>query len=132
MVFDFPVSGPKTGSIERNDRNAIQQLEYWKMFKDAWCDHNPSVTIYVKEHEWLTVGGWVYQNWDSVGGLSFLPHDGGTYPLAPYEEIDDTEYDRLAKLFPKIDFNELTNYEHQDTTKGSQEFACSGGNCELR
>jgi len=132
LVFEFPVKGPESGSIERNDRDAIQQLNYWKMFKEEWCDHNPSVTIYVKEHEWMEVGAWVYKNWDYVGGLSFLPHDGGTYPLAPYEEINEGMYDKLTADMPVIDFTELSEYEEKDTTQGSQEYACSGGNCDFR
>lgn len=132
LVFDFPVKGPETGSIERNDRTAIEQLEYWKMFANFWCDHNPSVTIYVKEHEWMEVGAWVYKYWDSVGGLSFLPHDGGVYPLAPYEEITEEKYNELFAAFPKFDFNDLNEFENNDQTQGSQEYACAGGACELR
>jgi hypothetical protein len=130
-VFSFPVAGPDT-SVLRNDRTALQQLDYWKMYKTAWCDHNPSVTIYVKEPEWLEVGAWVYKNWDLVGGLSFLPSDGGDYQLAPYEEIDQQTYEGLAAVMPVLDFSELVNYEKSDETIGSAEMACSGGSCELR
>lgn len=133
LVFDFPMKSPR-GSLNREDFTAVEQLEYWKMFNDNWCDGNPSVTIYVKEDEWVEVGAWVYQNWDSVCGLSFLPFDGGSYQLAPYEEIDRDHYHELCKLYSKVDIDfdlELNMFEQEDNTTGSQERACSGGNCEL-
>jgi ribonucleoside-diphosphate reductase alpha chain len=123
------------GSLTREDFTAIEQLEYWKMFNDNWCDGNPSVTIYVKEDEWVEVGGWVYKNWNSVCGLSFLPFDGNIYPLAPYDPITREEYHEACKLWSKIDIDfdsELNVIEQEDNTIGSQELACSGGSCELR
>lgn len=133
LVFEFPMKSPR-GSLNRTDFTAIEQLEYWKMFNDNWCDGNPSVTIYVKEEEWVEVGAWVYKNWDSVCGLSFLPYDGGNYLLAPYEEITREEYHNLCKMYAKveIDFDlELNQFEQEDNTTGRQELACSGGNCEI-
>ena len=130
VVFEFPVKSPK-GSICRKDLTALEQLEYWKMLKIYWCEHNPSVTIYVKDHEWLEVGAWVYKNWDIIGGLSFLPYDGGNYQLAPYEEITKEKYEELIKNFPKLDFSELSKYETKDETEGSRELACTAGVCEL-
>lgn len=130
VVFDFPVKSPET-SIFRDSRTALQQLEYWKLLKLNWCEHNPSCTIYIKEDEWLDVGAWVYRNWDIIGGLSFLPYDGGVYQLAPYEEITKEEYEKLVSEFPKLDFNELSKYEKSDQTQGSSEYACVGGSCEL-
>lgn len=130
VVFDFPVKSPE-GSVFRNDRTALEQLEYWKMLKTYWCEHNPSVTIYVKDREWLDVGAWVYRNWDIVGGISFLPYDGGNYLLAPYEEITKEKYEELMKDFPQLDFSELTKFELEDETQGSQEYACVAGACEL-
>jgi hypothetical protein len=130
VVFEFPVESPK-GSICRKDLTALEQLEYWKMLKIYWCEHNPSVTIYVKDHEWLEVGAWVYKNWDIIGGLSFLPYDGGSYQLAPYEEITKEKYEELIKNFPKLDFSELSKYETKDETEGSRELACTAGVCEL-
>lgn len=131
LVFEFPVK-TAGGSVTRNETDVLEQLEYWKMFKTEWCDHNPSVTIYIKDHEWLKVGAWVYENWDFIGGLSFLPHDGGTYELPPYEEIDEETYEKLASTFPQIDFSRLSEFEKEDATIGSQEMACVSGACELR
>jgi ribonucleoside-diphosphate reductase alpha chain len=112
--------------------NALEQLEFWKKFKENYTDHNPSVTIYVKDEEWLEVGAWVYKNWDVVGGLSFLPYDGGIYTLSPYEEINKEKYEELVAKFPNnIDFNLLTNYEKDDYTTGAKEYACVGGACEI-
>jgi ribonucleoside-triphosphate reductase len=130
VVFDFPQKAPE-GSVFRNDRTALEQLEYWRMLKQYWCEHNPSCTIYVKDPEWLQVGSWVYDNWDLIGGLSFLPYDGGSYELAPYEEITKEKYEELVKEFPELDFNELTKYELEDESEGAREYACSGGACEL-
>lgn len=129
-VFDFPVEAPNT-SCFKDELTAIQQLELWRMFKNYWCDHNPSVTIYVKEDEWLSVGTWVYTNWEFVGGLTFLPFAGGSYPLQPYEEINKDTYITLLSKFPKLDFQQLSKYEIEDTTQGAREFACSSGVCEL-
>jgi ribonucleoside-triphosphate reductase len=133
VVFDFPMKSPR-GSLNRTDFTALEQLEYWKMFNDNWCDGNPSVTIYVKEEEWVEVGAWVYKNWDQICGLSFLPYDGGNYQLAPYEEITRDEYHNLCKLYQKVDIDfdlELNQFEQEDNTTGRQELACSGGSCEL-
>lgn len=129
-VFDFPIKSPDTACY-RNELNAIQQLEIWKIFKNYWCDHNPSVTIYVKEDEWLSVGTWVYTNWDFIGGLTFLPVAGGSYPLQPYEEITEETYNTLMSTFPELDFTQLSKYELEDSTHGSREFACTSGVCEL-
>jgi ribonucleoside-triphosphate reductase len=130
VVFDFPMKSPE-GSTYRNDITAIGQLNYWKMLKQNWCEHNPSVTIYVKDNEWLEVGAWVYKNWDIVGGISFLPMDGGVYDLAPYEEITKEKYEELIKSFPTFDFTDLAKYEKEDESQGAREFACVGGACEL-
>jgi hypothetical protein len=129
-VFEFPVKAPKN-SVLRDERSAIQQLEYWRIYQEYWCEHKPSVTIYVKEDEWLEVGAWVYKNWDIVSGVSFLPYDGGTYPLAPYHEIDGDTYAELKKNFPRLDFNKLKEYETSDYTEGAKEVACTGGQCEI-
>jgi len=129
-VFEFPIH--HESAVYRKDMNAIEQLEFWKRFKEHYTDHNPSVTIYVKEDEWLEVGAWVYKNWDVIGGLSFLPYDGGVYPLAPYEEIDERTYNKLVESFPNnIDFSKLTEYEKEDYTEGAKEYACVGGSCEI-
>ena len=100
----------------------------------TWCaegGHNQSATIYVKEEEWDSVGAWVYENFYSIPGRSFLPYDGGKYELAPYEEIDELEYKRRMLAFPMIDYSMLSSYETEDQGEGSQELACMGGSCEI-
>jgi len=111
--------------------SAIEQLKYWKMLKQYWCEHNPSCTVYVKESEWTEVIAWVDKNWYSISGITFLPYNTGVYQLAPYEEIDEETYHQLVSDFPVIDFSELSKYEQSDQTEGSQEFACAGNACEL-
>jgi ribonucleoside-diphosphate reductase alpha chain len=130
VVFSFPMAAPK-GTTTRNDWTAMAQLKHWKMVDDAWCDHKASVTIYVREHEWLEVGAWVYENFDSLSGVSFLPHSDHIYRQAPYEEITKAEYQRLSKAMPKsIDWtSELS--EVSDATTATHELACTGGVCEL-
>jgi len=130
VVFDFPQEAPSS-AITNADVSALDQLEYWKMLQECWCEHNPSCTIHVKDHEWPEVGAWVYKHWDSICGLSFLPADTGVYKLAPYEEIDRDTYDRLVANLPDINFNLLHQYEHTDLTDGSREYACVGGRCEI-
>ena len=133
FVFDFPIKSPR-GSITKDQWTAIEQLEYWAMFNEYWCDGNPSVTIYVGEDEWVEVGAWVYKNWKQVCGLSFLPRDNKHYELAPYEEITAEEYRAACELWKKIDLdfdNDLLQYESGDTTEGAKTFACVGGTCEL-
>lgn len=129
MVLEFPMKAPEKGVLLEN-QTAISQLEKWKVFKQYWTEHNPSVTIYVRPEEWLKVGQWVYANWEYVGGLSFLPYDGGVYDLAPYEVIDQSEYEKRSDAFPKIDWSKLTSYEQEDMTDLHQQVACTGGACE--
>lgn len=129
-VLDFPVKSPK-GSITRNEMTALQQLEHYKLLQNYWCEHSASATIYVKDDEWFTVGNWVYENWDFINGISFLPHDGGKYLLAPYQDISKEKYDKLVDNFPKIDYSKLSSYELEDQTEGAQSIACSAGICEI-
>jgi ribonucleoside-diphosphate reductase alpha chain len=129
-VFSFPQKSPK-GSITRNQMTAIQQLEHYLMYQQNWCEHNPSITIYVREHEWLEVGAWVYKNFDYIGGVSFLPHSDHIYKQAPYQEISEEEYNAAVAAFPKIDWSRLPEYEKEDSTNNSHDLACSGGVCEL-
>ncbi len=129
-VLEFPVKSPE-GAICRNDITAIEQLEYWKTVKMYYSEHNPSVTIYVADDEWVEVGNWVYKNWDLVGGIAFLPKSNHVYQLAPYEEIDEATYNRLSADFPKIDFSLITVYEKDDATEQKQILACSGNGCEI-
>ena len=131
-VFSFPIKSPDT-AVFRNDRSAIEQLELYLAYKSWWAEHNVSITCYVKEHEWLEVGAWVYKNWDLVGGVSFLPHDEGTtvYKQAPYQEIDEATYLKAKAAMPEINWDRLKNFEHEDATTGTQELACVGGACEI-
>ena len=130
-VFSFPMKSP-TGAITRTEMTAIQQLEYWLMFQRHWCEHKPSVTISVKEDEWMDVGAWVYKNFDEVSGISFLPFSDHTYAQAPYQDITEQEYDELYKKMPtSIDWSKLADFEKEDTTSGSKELACTADACEM-
>lgn len=129
-VLEFPVKAPD-GAILRNDKTALEQLEYWKKVKENFTEHNPSVTIYVGENEWIEVANWLYKNWEMLGGLSFLPRDNHIYKLAPYEEITKERYEELLSKLPKIDFSQIVVYEKDDETMGAKELACVGGVCEI-
>ena len=131
-VFYFPIKSPD-GAVTRHDQTAIEASELWKHLQDNWCEHKPSATINVKEDEWLEVGAWVYKNFDSLSGVSFLPYDGGSYKQAPYQEITEEEYNEwlVKHPTPVIDWDDLRFYETFDTTTGSQEFACTAGACEV-
>ncbi|HQJ83936.1 MAG TPA: ribonucleoside-triphosphate reductase, partial [Candidatus Paceibacterota bacterium] len=129
-VLEFPVKAPE-GAVVKKDITAMDQLEYWKMLKENYTEHNPSVTVSVGEDEWLRVGNWLYENWDLVGGLSFLPRNDYVYKLAPYEEITKERYEMMAEDFPEIDFSKIVLYEYDDVTTGSKELACAGGTCEI-
>ena len=131
-VFSFPIKA-NTNSKFRNDLNAIQQLEIWKTYAEHWCEHKPSVTVSVKENEWVEVGAWCWKNFDHLSGVSFLPYSDHTYKQAPYQEISKEEYVRVKKTMPKkaIDWSQLKDFEEEDNTTGSQELACTGGVCEL-
>jgi ribonucleoside-diphosphate reductase alpha chain len=130
LVFDFPMKAPET-AVLRDEETALQQLEYWLMLQTYWCEHKPSITVFVKDSEWMEVGAWVYKNWNYVSGISFLPFDGGVYPLAPYQEITEDEYKELQQKMPALDFGKLYKYEQTDCTVGGKELACHGGACEL-
>lgn len=131
LVFSFPVRSPD-GAVLRNDIGALAQLEHYLVYKRHWCEHNPSITVYVKEHEWMEVGAWVYKHLDDVGGVSFLPHSDHVYQQAPYQEIEANEYYKLAQEFPELDWSKFDGYEVDDSLMtGQQEFACSGGVCEI-
>ena len=128
-VLEFPAKSPK-GAIVKDDLSALELLEHWKNLKENFTEHNPSATIYVGDNEWVEVGNWVYQNWDIVGGLSFLPRNNHVYKLVPYEEIDGKTYRELSKRITNIDFSKLPLYESQDNTQGAKEYACVAGGCE--
>lgn len=130
VVFSFPQVSP-AGSHIRDEMTAIDALEIWKNLQDYWCEHKPSVTINVREHEWIDVGAWVYRHFDNISGVSFLPYSEHTYRQAPYQECTKEVYEEAVKRMPKIDWSKLSAYEQQDNTTGSQEYACAAGFCEI-
>ena len=130
-VFTFPMKAPK-GAVLRDDRNAIEQLELWLMYQRYYCEHKPSVTISVREHEWMEVGAWVYKHFDEVSGVSFLPHSDHTYQQAPYEDCTKEQYTELASKMPKsVDWDLISEYELTDMTVSTKTLACTGSICEL-
>ena len=130
-VFTFPMMAP-TGAILRNDRTAIEQLELWLMYQRYYCEHKPSVTVSVREHEWMEVGAWVYKHFDEVSGVSFLPHSDHSYQQAPYEDCTKRQYTALAKKMPEsVDWDLISEYELEDTTTSTKQLACTGNVCEL-
>ena len=130
-VFSFPMQSP-LGAITRTQMNAIEQLELWLTYQRYWCEHKPSVTISVKENEWMDVGAWVYKHFDEVSGISFLPFSEHTYQQAPYQDIDKDEYKKFLTKMPKnVDWSLLQEFEKEDTTTGGRELACTAGVCEI-
>ncbi len=130
-VLEFPVKAPPGTTTFKNDLTAIEQLEYWKMVKLNYTEHNPSVTISIGNDEWVTVANWLYENWDIIGGLSFLPREDHIYQLAPYEAIDEKKYKELAKKLEHIDYSKILTYEKQNETDMKKELACVSGVCEI-
>jgi ribonucleoside-triphosphate reductase len=130
-VFSFPMKAPK-GAVTRNERTAIEQLELWLTYQRYYCEHKPSVTISVREHEWMEVGAWVYKHFDEVSGVSFLPHSDHSYQQAPYEECDKKTHDELAWKMPKeVNWDLISEYELTDQTVSTKTLACTGSVCEL-
>jgi len=130
MVFSFPMKAE--GSITRDDLSAIEHLNLWLTYQRYWCEHKPSITITVKEHEWMEVGAWVYRHFDEISGISFLPHSDHSYRQAPYQDCTKEQYlEELNKMPKDIDWSNLSKYEKEDKTTGTQTFACSGDKCEL-
>ena len=130
-VFSFPVKSPSK-AVTRNDMTAIEQLKMWLTYQRSWCEHKPSVTISVRDAEWMAVGAFVYEHFDEMSGVSFLPHSDHTYQQAPYQDCTKEEYEELLAKMPKhIAWSELTDYESEDNTAGSQTMACSGDSCEI-
>jgi len=128
ILFSFPMKSP-VGSVLRNERTSIQQMEHWKMMQDYWCEHKPSITVFYKEEEFLSLGQWVWDHFDSISGVAFLPYDNGSYQQAPFEEVTKERYEELVAAFPEIDFTLFE--EEEDNTTGVQMLACSAGYCEL-
>jgi len=129
-VFYFPIKSP-VGATLANEQTALQQLENWLKFQENWSEHSVSVTIYVKEDEWMEVGDWVYKHFDQITGISFLPYSEHTYQQAPYTAASEQEYIKAVAAFPKVDFDKLQEYEVEDTTEGAQTLACAAGGCEI-
>ena len=130
MVFSFPMKAE--GSVTRNDLTAIEHLELWLTYQRHWCEHKPSITITVREHEWMEVGAWVYKHFDEISGISFLPHSDHSYRQAPYQDCSKEEYEKALSQMPEnVDWSLLSHYEKEDNTKGTQTFACSGDKCEV-
>ena len=130
-VFSFPQKAPD-GSVMRDDRSALEQLELWKVYAEHWCEHKPSITVYYKPDEFLDVWAWCYKNFDLLSGVSFLPHTNHVYPQAPYQEITEEEYNEWIEKMPKeIDWNALCLYETGDNTSVEHELACTAGGCEI-
>jgi ribonucleoside-diphosphate reductase alpha chain len=128
-VFSFPQKAPE-GATLRDDLTAVQHLDVWLMYQRHWSDHKPSVTISVKEHEWMDVGAWVWRNFDEVSGVSFLPYSDSSYRQMPYEECTKEQYEELlAKMPQNIDWDQLK--EETDNVEGAQMLACSSGSCEI-
>ena len=131
VVFSFPVKSPDK-AVTRNDMTAVEQLELWLTYQRHWCEHKPSVTISVRDAEWMSVGAFVYEHFDEMSGVSFLPHSDHTYQQAPYQEVGKSVYKELLSLMPKaIDWSLLNEYESEDNTVSMQTMACSGDSCEI-
>jgi len=131
LVFYFPIKSPDK-SLTRIDLSAIEHLEIWKMYQDHWCEHKPSATISVREAEWLKVGAWVWDNFDRISGVSFLPYADHSYQQAPYQEITEDEYKEwMNKTVHEIDWDLITEYEKEDMTENTKELACTAGSCEI-
>lgn len=130
LVFSFPIKAPD-GSVTRHDVSAIDQLEHYLMFQKHWCEHNPSITVYVKDKEWMEVGAWVFKNLEYLGGVSFLPHSDHIYPQAPYQDITEEQYIQAKGAFPEISWTEFDAYEVDDATMNMHELSCVSGVCEI-
>lgn len=130
-VFSFPMEAPKSAVLVE-DVSAISQLELWKTYANHWCEHKPSITVYVKEHEWLAVGDWVYNNFDTLSGVSFLPYSDHIYKQAPYQQLTKEEYERAKEEMPgEVDWSKLSHFEKEDMTVNTKELACVAGQCEI-
>jgi ribonucleoside-triphosphate reductase (thioredoxin) len=130
-VFSFPQKSPPN-AVTRNDMTAVEQLETWLVYQRYWCEHKPSVTISVRDSEWVEVGAFVYKHFDEMSGVSFLPHSDHTYQQAPYQDCSKREYEDMLSLMPtNIDWAKLSEYESEDNTSGMQTLACSGDACEI-
>ena len=127
-IFSFVKKAPE-GAVMASEQTGLEQLELWTMYQEHWCEHKPSITVYYRDSEYLAIGNWLYNNFDDVSGVSFLPYSDHTYEQAPYEAITKEQYNELVKAMPEaVDWN---INEATDVTEGSQELACVGGACEI-
>jgi len=130
-VFSFPMQSPE-GSVLRDDLTAIDHLELWKTYQDHWTEHKPSITVNIRESEWMDVGAWVYRHFDSVSGIAFLPFSGHSYRQAPYQSVSKEEHDKLLAAMPKnVDWSKLGQFEIEDNTQMEKTMACNGDSCEM-
>jgi ribonucleoside-diphosphate reductase alpha chain len=130
-VFSFPIKSPEN-AVCRQDMTAIEQLEMWLAYQRWWCEHKPSITVSVKEHEWVEVGAFVWKHFDEMSGVSFLPFSDSTYKQMPYQDCSKEEYeDMLSKMPKSVDWTKLAEYEHTDLTEGAQMLSCTAGGCEI-
>lgn len=129
-VFYFPQKAPTT-SVTREEMSAITQLELYLMYRRHWCEHNPSCTVYVREKEWFRVAAWVYEHFDEICGVTFLPYTSHAYQQAPYSELTEGEYKKLVTAFPQVSWEQLSTFEHEDRTVNMKELACHAGHCEI-
>jgi ribonucleoside-diphosphate reductase alpha chain len=127
-IFSFAKKAPK-GAVMASDQTGLEQLELWSMYQEHWCEHKPSITVYYRDSEFLAIGNWLYNNFDNVSGVSFLPYSEHSYKQAPYEEIFEDDYNELVKTMPAVVDWDIT--EATDVTESSQTLACVGGACEL-
>ena len=130
LVFSWPIASP-ANACTRQDLSAIQQLKLWLTYARHWCEHKPSISVYVKDDEWLGVGDFVYRHFDEMSGVSFFPYSDHVYKQAPYQPITPEQYNQALTKLPKVDWSQLSNYEHEDSTVGTRDLACSAGVCEL-
>ena len=130
-VFSFPIAAPKD-AVYRSQMSAIDQLKLWLDYQKHWTEHKPSITVTVREEEWPEVGAWVWNHFDEMSGVSFLPYSNTVYKQMPYQECTKEEYEKLLAQMPKdVDWNKLSDYEKADNTTGVQELSCTSGACEL-
>ena len=133
LVFSFPVKSPETSVSEDKKISALKQLELWETYQNYWCEHKPSITVYYTDDEFLEVAQWIWNNFDICSGISLLPFSDHVYQQAPYEKICEDRYNELVSAMPKdVNWNDLSNFESEDNTTGSQELACVGTSCEIQ
>jgi ribonucleoside-diphosphate reductase alpha chain len=128
VVFSFPMKATE-GAV--SDISPMEQLELYRIYKKHWCEHNPSISVYYTDKDFIEIGNWIYKNWDDFIGISLMPKSDHVYKQAPYQEITREQYSQMLNEFPNVDWDAFDSYEKEDTTTGSQELACHGGVCEI-